>query len=444
MAVFRENVLAPRDPQLPWTTAEAAHLLTRAQFGFTPAELDRAAKDGLAATVDRLLSPQPESAEFRTAEQALRESALATADIADLKTWWLYRMRFSANPLVEKMTLFWHNLFATSNAKVNHVGRMTRQNDVQREQALGDFRVLLHGMARDPAMLIWLDGNANRKRHPNENFAREVMELFSLGIGNYSERDIQEAARAFTGWHVRDGEFWFNSLQHDPGEKTVFGQTGRFDGNAVVDLCLAHPACPRFLAFKLLRTFVMPEPDAARIDAVAASIQKHNLQILPVLREVLTSADFFDSANRRALIKSPLEFVLGSLRALDGSVRWSPVVELLADLGQNVFEPPSVKGWDGGRLWINTSTLLMRTNFVTGLCYSEKFGTPNFGSWLAAPLGPDHVLRRCLEIFLGGETGNETLAADLKSLWNASEGDVPHHLRSLISAVMTLPEYQLH
>jgi uncharacterized protein (DUF1800 family) len=443
MAENVDSVLSPRDAAAPWTAAEAAHLLARAQFGLSPAELDRSVKEGLPATVERLLQPQPESAEFQTAEAALREAALATSAIDELKIWWLYRMRFSANPLVEKMTLLWHNHFATSNAKVNHVPRMTRQNDLIRQLALGDFRELLHGMARDPAMLIWLDGNANRKRHPNENFAREVMELFSLGIGNYTEKDIQEAARAFTGWHVREGEFWFNTLQHDPGDKTVFGKTSQFDGNAIIDLCLAQPACPRFLALKLLRTFVVATPAPRQIDAVAASITRHHYRMQPVLGELFRSQMFFAPEHRRSLIKSPLDFVLGSLRGLGGSVNWPPVVQLLADLGQNVFEPPSVKGWDGGRLWINTSTLLMRANFVTGLCFSEKFGKPDFHAWLATPGGPDHLLQRGLDVFLGGDADDGRLAAELKSLWDRSEGDPSQHLRTLVSTMMTLPEYQL-
>jgi hypothetical protein len=436
--------LAARNSGLPWTPADAAHLLTRGQFGFSSADLDCVLQDGLSATVERWLEPQPESAEFQAAEEALRETALATGDIGDLKTWWLYRMRYSANPLREKMTLLWHNHFATSNAKVNHVGRMARQNDLLREHALGDFRVLLHGIARDPAMLIWLDGNANRKRHPNENFAREVMELFSLGVGNYTERDIQEAARAFTGWHVRDGEFWFNQLQHDAGEKTVFGKTGRFDGGDVIELCLAHPACSRFLAFKLLRTFVIHDPAADLIESVAGVIRRHEFHMRSVLRELFTSQAFFAPEHRRTLFKSPLEFVLGALRGAGGSVQWPPVVALLADLGQNVFEPPSVKGWDGGRLWINTSTLLKRANFAAEFCFSEKFGKPDLAPWTALAGDAETLIRRCLDVFLGGDAEDGRLAEDLKSLWNTLEGDPVHRLRALISTVMTLPEYQLH
>ncbi len=261
MTVAAELALAPYDTAASgWTRRHAAHLLWRAQHGATDAEIARAHADGLPATLDRLLAPQPENDEFRTADAALAQLAVDSNDISDLKAWWAHRIVRSANPLVEKMTLFWHNHFATSNAKVGSAKQMAAQNALLRSQALGSFRELLRAMASDVAMLVWLDGNANRRRQPNENFARELLELFALGVGNYSEHDIQEAARAFTGWHVRQGKFWFNGRQHDDGIKQVFGVSANFDGGDVVDLCLAQPACPRFLAAKLLRCFVSPSP----------------------------------------------------------------------------------------------------------------------------------------------------------------------------------------
>ena len=236
-----------------WSRSAATHLLWRTGFGASADEIQQATQDGLDKTLDRLLAPPVETAEFGKADALLRQAAFDSGSIADLKAWWLHRMTASANPLVEKLTLLWHNHFATSNAKVDSVPLMAAQNDLLRRESLGNFRPVLHGIAKDVAMLVWLDSNSNRKRHPNENFSREVMELFSLGVGNYSEHDIQEAARAFTGWHVRNGEFWFNAIQHDTGEKVVFTKRGNFDGGDVIELCLEHPACPRFLAFKLLR-----------------------------------------------------------------------------------------------------------------------------------------------------------------------------------------------
>lgn len=435
---------APRGELVPfagreWTAREAAHLLGRAQFGYTSAELDAAVTAGLNATLDRLFTPADETPEFTQADASLKKTALATGNIADLKVWWLYRMWASANPVAEKVALLWHNHFATSQAKVQSVPQMLAQNQLIREHGLGDFRHLLHGMSRDTAMLVWLDGNANRKRHPNENFAREVMELFALGVGNYTEKDIQEAARAFSGWHVREGAFWFNTLQHDSTPKTVFGKTGNFDGAAIVDLCLQHPACPRFLALKLLRTYVTPDPTPAMRDAVAERIVQNQFQMAPVLRELLASQMFFADHHRRCIIKSPLDLVVGSLRMLAGSVRWPRVAQLLANLGQDVFAPPSVKGWEGGRLWINSSTILLRTNFATELATGDSLGTlrPDVASLVNQPL--DQAVIRLERL-----AGTDAIHAELQGFSQQTGGEAIQRLRATLQLLMSLPEYQLH
>ena len=425
-----------------WTAREAAHLLSRAHYGYTAEELDQAVTAGLVATVERLLTAQPESEEFQRAAGALRQTALATGEIGDLKIWWLYRMWASANPLAEKIALFWHNHFATSNDKVRSVAQMLAQNELIRAQGLGDFKKLLHGMSRDTAMLVWLDGNANRKRHPNENFAREIMELFALGVGNYTEKDIQEAARAFSGWHVREGAFWFNTLQHDASSKTVFGKSGNFDGAAIVDLCLAQPACPRFLAMKLLKTLVCPEPTAAMIDSVAARIRLHDYAMTPVLRELLTSRMFFDDAHRGSVIKSPLDLVIGSLRSLAASVKWPPVSKLLANLGQDVLEPPSVKGWEGGRLWINSSSILLRTNFATELASTDQIATLR-GSILDAAAGSGESIVTGLEKLLLRADVNRELHASLVAHQSQADGTAVQKFRSTLQLVLSLPEFQL-
>lgn len=438
------GLLAPYDSARDgaWTVLEAAHLLGRAQFGYTPVELERATTAGLAATIDRLLSPQIESPEFQKAELALRQTALATEAIADLKIWWLYRMWGSANPLAEKVALFWHNHFATSYDKVRSVPQMLAQNELIRAQRLGDFKALLDGMSRDTAMLVWLDGNANRKRHPNENFAREIMELFALGVGNYSEKDIQEAARAFTGWHVRDGAFWFNQLQHDNSTKSVFGKTGNFDGAAIVDLCLAEAACPRFLAMKLLKTFVSSDPEAELIEAVATRIRLHDYSMTPVLRELLTSQAFFETSRRRSIIKSPLDLVVGTLRSVASTVKWPPVVQLLANLGQDVFEPPSVKGWEGGRLWINSSTILLRTNFATDLASGDRMATLLKSILDTASGTDDAVVSRLEQLLLGGVT-NPELHKNLLTFHHRADGGATQKMRSTLQLVLSLPEFQL-
>lgn len=425
-----------------WTARDAAHLLSRAQYGYTPAELEQATTQGLSATIERLLTPQAETPEFQQAEEALRKTALATGEINDLKIWWLYRMWSSANPLAEKVAVFWHNHFATSNDKVRSVPQMLAQNALIRAQGLGDFKAMLHGMSRDTAMLVWLDGNANRKRHPNENFAREIMELFALGVGNYTEKDIQEAARAFSGWHVREGAFWFNRAQHDDSAKTVFGKTGNYDGTAIVDLCLAQPACPRFLAMKLLKTFSCSEPTPAMIDALASRIRLHDYAMSPVLRELLSSQLFFSEACRRSVIKSPLDLVVGSLRSLAATVKWPPVSGLLANLGQEVFVPPSVKGWEGGRLWINSSTILLRTNFATDLASGDKIATLLPAVLDGADGNSETVVTRLERLLLGGN-GDAELHASIVRHHEQADGNAVQKLRSTLQLILSLPEYQL-
>jgi uncharacterized protein (DUF1800 family) len=269
------------------------------------------------------------------------------------------------------------------------------------------------------------------------------MELFALGVGNYTEKDIQEAARAFSGWHVREGAFWFNQSQHDETEKDVFGKVGNFDGTAIVDLCLAQPACPKFVAMKLLKTFVCSEPRQELIEAVAARIRLHDFVMLPVLRELLSSQVFYDKASRRSLIKSPLDLVVGSLRALAATVKWPSIARLLANLGQDVFEPPSVKGWEGGRLWINSSSILLRTNFATELASTEQLAT--LGSLVTD--GPDENsdsrVSRLERLFLGGSVEGE-LHADLIAFHQAAEGTSLQKLKATIQLILSLPEYQLH
>ena len=412
------GMLAPHNTR-QWTRRDATHLLWRAQFGATVSEIDRAHKESLSKNLGRLLTPQPESEEFQIVEPLLRETAYDTGSISDLQAWWLYRMHYSANPLTEKLALFWHNHFATSSAKVRSVPHMAAQNDLFRSESLGSFRKMLHGMAKDVAMLIWLDGNANRKRQANENFAREVLELFSLGEGNYTEADIKQAARAFTGWHVRADKYWFNERQHDYGSKTVFGRTGKFDGGDIIDLSLEQKACPRFIAFKLLRTFVLDQPTEAHIAVLSARIREHDFAMRPVLRELFSSKFFFSAEARHAIIKSPLELVLGACRALEVRANLKEVNRVSGQLGQSIFEPPTVKGWEGGRLWINSASLLQRNNFAMALL-EGKMGS-------MAKLGKNVTHYR--ELLLACEVSG------LKEF----EGEP----QRLVHLMMTLPEFQL-
>lgn len=423
-----------------WTGKEAVHLLWRCAAGASVAEVNRAVREGMTATVERLVSLQPEDEEFAATEKLLHRSALKSDNIGSLKNWWLYRFLRTANPLVEKMCLLWHNHFATSNVKVRSTGKMNNQHELIRKHALGNFAELFRSMARDVAMLVWLDGNANRKRHPNENFAREVMELFALGVGNYRETDIKEAARAFTGWHVRKDEFWFNRIQHDKGVKEVLGKSGNFTGDDILEICLSRKACTRFLASKLLRAFVTPTPEPELLDALAERIRFHQFEMVPVLRELLSSQAFYAAKARQVLIKSPVELVVGAFRTAGGQANLGECVQLLADLGQNLFEPPTVKGWEGGRLWINSATMLQRANFAAQVTSGKRFG--KLGAALPRGGSIEEQVASHFELLLAGMVSPATREAVMKYFRGAGGTDQERQ-NGLVHLIMTMPEYQL-
>ncbi len=436
------GALRPHDPTgQGWTGRDATHLLWRTGYGATPTEIEQAADEGYEKTLERLLSPQEESAEFQSAEPLLRRIAIDTGDIDHLKAWWLYRMLNTANPLVEKMSLFWHNHFATSNVKVQSVRHMAAQNDLIRRAAMGSFRGLLSGMARDVAMLTWLDSNANRKRRANENFAREVMELFSLGVGNYTEHDIAEAARAFTGWHVRHEEFWFSKRQHDFEKKTVLGKTGNFDGQEVIEICLAQPACPRFLAGKLLRAFVTANPEQAAVERLATRIRAHDYRWTPILRELFGSRMFFSPGARHSIIKSPLELVLGADRTLGRRANLQDTARRLASLGQDIFAPPTVKGWEGGRLWINSASMLQRVNFAAQLTGGERLAVIDEPAAHRLKT-PEQIVDYFTDLLLARDVERDSRERLINYLKKA-KGDRSLRMRGLVHLIMSMPEHQL-
>jgi len=271
------------------------------------------------------------------------------------------------SPLTERMTLFWHNHFVSSQQKVKLAELMYRQNVTLRANALGNFGSLLHAMARDPAMVVYLDSARNRKGTPNENFAREVMELFTLGEGNYGEQDIKETARAFTGWSLdrATGEFRFRPFIHDYGVKTVLGRSGDLDGDQVLDILLAQPQTAEFITRKLWREFVSPDPDPAEVARIAKRFRESRYDIKVALQGLLTSDAFYAHENRGALIKSPIDLVVGTLRQFDlKPAEPIPFAFAAATMGQNLFSPPNVRGWPGQEEWINSTTLLARKTFL--------------------------------------------------------------------------------
>ena len=271
------------------------------------------------------------------------------------------------SPMTERMTLFWHNHFTSQLPKVKWPSLMLQQNILLRHEALGNFATMLRAISKDPAMLIYLDNISNKKSHPNENFARELLELFTLGEGHYTEQDIKEAARAFTGWTVdrKSGKFRFNPRVHDFGKKTFLGRTGRFDGDDIIDIILEQNRTAEFITGKFYRAFVSPEIDEAEVARIAAVFRKSGYEIKALMYEILTTDALKREANRELLIKSPIELVVGTLRTFETpDTMGRYLFRVTRAMGQELFNPPNVKGWPGGKAWITTGSLVERRSFL--------------------------------------------------------------------------------
>jgi uncharacterized protein (DUF1800 family) len=366
----------------------ARHLLNRTGFGATDAEvrafcalprvggvarrLALARREAKTAPPEFVATPIVPFRTVREMDTQARKDFRRTLveQGLELRAWWIGEMLATPSPLTERMTLFWHNHFATSQQKVRYSQLMYRQNALLRRESLGNFATLLHEMAKDPAMLIWLDNAGNRRQAPNENFAREVMELFTLGEGHYGESDVKEAARAFTGWSLdRDtGAYVNRRMWHDGGMKTVLGASGEMDGDAVLDLLLAQPHTARFVVAKLWREFVSPTPQEKEVAALAQRFREARYEVKPLMRALLLSDAFWDPRNRGALVKSPADVVVGTLHTFGMRPQdLRPAAIAMALLGQNLFSPPNVKGWPGGDAWIDSATLLGRHQFMERL-----------------------------------------------------------------------------
>jgi uncharacterized protein (DUF1800 family) len=395
-----------------WSPACARHLLWRAGFGGTPKQvaylagltpekavsalLDFDQTTGYPAVQpddfdDSIMQPPTEDQRkaIQRARRAQDEDALAKVrlqrqqreqedrkQMSALQRWWLRRLIESPRPMEEKLTLFWHGHFATSYRTIENSYHMFLQNQLFRRHAAGNFGGLLFAIIRDPAMIAYLDNNDSRKEKPNENLARELMELFSLGEGNYAERDIKEGARALTGYSFEHNGFVFRKDRHDEGTKTILGKSGGLDGDGFVKAILAKREAAEFISLKLYRFFVneLPAEGESRrvvigvVKQLASTLLASRYDLKPMLRRLLLSEHFHDPANRLARIKSPAELVVGMVRSLNTPVRDLGVLNDGLDLmGQSLFYPPSVKGWDGGRSWINTSTFFVRQNVANFL-----------------------------------------------------------------------------
>ncbi len=430
-----------------WTRLLAAHLFRRAAFGATAAQIDAAVKQSPADVVQQIVSGANDSAAFRQETDELATSVLSTGDPRQLAAWWVYVMLATRNPLLERMTLFWHGHFATSAEKVNDANSMLEQNRLLRRYALGDFRQLVQKISRDPAMLVYLDSATNRRGHPNENYARELMELFCLGEGNYTEKDVQELARCFTGWEIKLGKFRFNHFQHDTGSKTVLGKTSNFEDGASIDWILEQPQAARFIVGKLYRQFICDEPDPPPqlLEPLVKELREQEWRIGVVVGRILQSRLFFSEHAVGRKVRSPVDVAIGLLRSLEGTTNAHELATELQQNGQGLFYPPNVKGWDGGRTWINSSTILGRANMVARVVGDEKtrFAGGNLSEYLGG-LGarkPTEIIDMLADLLLAAplaRTSRESLVEICARNTNSVRG-----IAAAIQALAALPEFQL-
>jgi len=495
-----------RDDQFDYWKAQ--HLLNRAGFGGTPEQARALADLGLSNAVDYIVNyesqayetvaadrfdgtimrpPTPEEQRMyamarrdgdeAAVEQARierqRREAADRRQVREMKNWWLKRMIESPRPLEEKMTLFWHGHFATGYRTIENSYDMFQQNQFFRANATGNFAELVYGIIRDPAMLAYLNNNQNNRRAPNENLARELMELFVLGEGNdYTEDDIKEGARALTGYTFRYDEsvgrhaFFFNGQNHDPTPKRILGRVGQWDGVDFCRIILQRTVASEFIALKLYRYFVndMPglpsKPAQEFIVRLAKLLRDSNYDLKPMLTTLFRSQHFYDDQNMAALIKSPVQLTVQSLRSLHTPTRDLDALVSACDLmGQNILEPPSVKGWDGGRAWINTSTLFIRQNLLVYLLTGKR---PNVYEWqestqrfdamhlvehLRGPTGEiraEDAVTYLLRFCFGTEPEAERTAS-LMRLTEEHGGAISNDMVvALLLLIAAMPEYQLH
>jgi uncharacterized protein (DUF1800 family) len=461
IAWLNDVVAATTDPN----RNNVAHLLRRAGFGARPDEVDRAVKSGYRATVESLLAgltgPDPGGDAVTLPRLANPQSgfdaptaskrAAQEAEFLQLQRWWLNRMIATSTPLREKLTLIWHGHFATAYQKVRIVSFLYRQNQLFRSRGGGSFAALTQAVAKDPAMMLWLDTESNKAGHPNENFARELMELFTLGIGNYSELDVTEAARAFTGWTVlpATGEFFLRDRQHDGSPKTVLGQTGNFDGTDIVAIVTHQPVSAPFVVAKLWSHLAYPVAPNDPIVAPLAATFARDLNVTSLLRAILLHPAFTSTTAKAGLVKQPIEWAVGMARAFGltadlkaaganngpgntpGSVAatgQSPLSAILSLLGQEPFNPPSVGGWPQNAYWLNTATSLARLQAGTMLARSVDL------TWLNAL--PVSQRANALANRLSIDGWGQTSAAALNHVASTPT--------ALLALALSAPEYVLN
>ncbi len=466
-----------------------AHLLRRAGFGASRQEIEGYAVRGYEATVEELLHPEdaPPALEDEDLVRRYHIDQNSLIYVESCQAYWLYRMINTRRPLEEKLALFWHHVFATGYTKLNQPKAILKQVEMFRRHGLGSFRDLLVHISRDPAMIFWLDNKDNHKDAVNENYGREILELFSMGVGNYTEDDVRQCSRAFTGWTIRnaplhasrvsrdsvwpygrlDWQFEYLPEDHDQGEKSFLGEQGDFNGEDVIDIICANPATARFLARHLYNFFVadeaqvpawqtVPPNDPDAIDTIAAELIQNGYDMRSTLR-MLFNADFFkQSAFRR--IKSPVEMVVGSAR-MSGSFGFPEVEDISLGyqsnfMGQTILDPPSVEGWHTGTEWINTAGLVNRINFAVDLYSDEsKPGVRYIVESIKSmgSLSPDRFVDACLDMMGGIAPSDRTrreldehasMLGDLRFDTGADEEESTGRIIEMMQLIASTREYQ--
>ncbi len=380
-----ETAWQPFQPtsEKPFDHRLAGHLLRRATFGGATGEIDSLVSLGPAKAVEQLLQPTDATA-FADEADAMIRTSLVLGDSVNLIDWWLYRLLTDPHGVREKATFLWHGHFCTSRDKVPDAQLLLSQNNTLREHSLGPFAELVKAVSRDAAMLIYLDSTQNRKNRPNENYARELLELFCLGLGNYTEQDIKELARCFTGWEVRRRRFRISRSDHDFGTKNILGTSGAFDGDQAIDVILQQPAVARFVAAKLVRFYVTDdELPPAVIQQLADVLVSANWRIDEVLKTIFTSRLFYSPLSIGRKIAGPLEWTLHWLNLLETRGSYDRLRNALETMGQVPLEPPNVKGWPAGSSWIDPSRMAARVNWCLQLAQQQLAPQGGLDPWLA-------------------------------------------------------------
>ncbi len=443
------RALQPRPASLG--ERSAAHLLRRAGFGGTPEQIRHYASITAAQAAAALV--EVPSADRIAPPPNLPNTPHAVPRIVlfEVQRWWLNRMLATPAPLQEKMTVYFHGHF-TSRATARFPWIPYNQNALFRRYAVGNLRELTRAVSKDAAMLVYLNGAQNVAGHPNENFARELMELFTLGVGSYTENDVRESARAWTGWRVnrRRDDVTFDAARHDGGRKTFLGRSGNFTGDDIVNIIFEQPQCARFFATSLLNSFVYNDPEPELVDSVAGLLRRHDFELKPVLAAILSSDVFYSGRAYRALVKSPVEFVVGAYQTLGLHEIGDDALPALQKMGQRLFFPPTVAGWPGGQNWLTSGTMIARQNFLTQLLGSQTLAA---SSWLRGlPVSPRAAARALVQSILQGDTSPASVAelesylggAGSAALHSLSAENYDQRVSGAVYLAMATPSYQLN